>query len=49
MMSRAVVDIKLLPQLDLHNLLSFSEVDLLSLLSHREAMPLLRINSKHLR
>jgi hypothetical protein len=49
MMSRAVVDVKQLPLLDLHNLLSFSEVDMLSHLSHREALSLLRINSNHLR
>jgi hypothetical protein len=49
LISRNVFDLQSLHRLDLHNLLSFSEVDMLSYLSHKEALSLLQINSHHLR
>lgn len=49
LISRNVFDLQSIHRLDLHNLLSFSEVDMLSYLSHKEAISLLQINSHHLR
>lgn len=49
MMTRYIVDVEELPTFDIHNILSCSETDMLSYLSHKEALKLVKINSKHIR